>query len=33
VLDATKKLKLAYLEEDVDKIILEATMDINLNSF
>jgi hypothetical protein len=33
VLDATKKLRLAYLEEDEDKIILEATMDINLNSF
>ncbi len=30
VLDAEKKLRLAYLEEDEDRIILKAIMYINL---
>ncbi len=33
VLDAAKKLRLAYLEEDEDKIILKAIMDVNLPKF
>jgi hypothetical protein len=33
VLDATKKLRLAYLEEDKNKIILKAIMYINLTPF
>jgi hypothetical protein len=33
VLDAAKKLGLAYLEENEDKIILKFIVDINLNSF
>ena len=33
MLDATKKLRLAYLEEDEDKIILKFIMNINPNSF
>jgi hypothetical protein len=28
-----KKLRLAYQEEDKDRIILKSIMDINLNSF
>jgi hypothetical protein len=32
-LDAAKKLRLAYLEENKDKIILKSIMDINLYSF
>jgi hypothetical protein len=30
VLDAAKKLRLAYLEEDEDRIILKSIMYINL---
>jgi hypothetical protein len=30
VLDAAKKLRLAYLEEDEDMVILKAIMDIDL---
>jgi hypothetical protein len=30
VLDAAKKLRLAYLEEDENKIILKAIIDIDL---
>jgi hypothetical protein len=33
VLDAAKKLRLAYLEEDQNMIILKSIMDINFNSF
>ncbi len=33
VLDAAKKLRLAYLEEDKERIILKSIMNINLNSF
>jgi hypothetical protein len=33
LLDAVKKLGLAYLEEDKDRIILKSIMDINFNSF
>jgi hypothetical protein len=30
MLDAAKKLRLAYLEEDEDRIILKTIMDTNL---
>ncbi len=33
MLDAAKKLRLAYLEEDEDRIILKAIMDVNLPKF
>jgi hypothetical protein len=33
VLDAAKKRRLTYLEEDEDRIISKSIMDINLNSF
>jgi len=33
VLDSAKKLRLAYLEEDKDRIILKLFMDINLVPF
>ncbi len=33
VLDAAKKLRLAYLEEEEESIILKAIMDVNLPKF
>jgi dynein heavy chain, axonemal len=33
VLDAAKKLRLSHLEDEEDRIILKAIMDVNLPKF